>query len=134
MIGALNNPEEKLSVAVRACLFFVFSNTSRCPFVCSFHGAFGVIHICIIWGAFVKCHDDIGTEFVLDADGFFWCESMCTAIEMRSEGNAVVIYIYERAVIVCFKIVFFFFLFAKRKYLKTATIGKDWFVPVHEFV
>ena len=60
-----------------------------------FHSFF-LVFVRIIWrGTFVECDNDICAKVVLDLNGFFRSKVMWTAIDDRSEGDAIFIYFCE---------------------------------------
>src|SRR3990172_4710390 len=82
--AALDDPKQGL-VGTRVCLQAAFS-----PVVCPDDGAFDGVPVIRDW-AFVKGHDDIGTQILLDGDGFLRSEAMLRSIEMRAECHAVAV-------------------------------------------
>ncbi len=72
-----------------------------------------------IRGAFIKDHDDVRTQIMLDLHGFFRGEENLLAVDRVTEVDA-----------------FFFDLadIAQAEYLESAGIGQDRAVPVHEIV
>lgn len=82
-------------------------------------------------GAFVKSHDDVGSEIVLDFDGVLGSEIVSGAVEMGLELNAVFVDLdagFEAGVFV--KI----FFLREGKNLIAAGVGENGPVPIHPFV
>ncbi len=82
------------------------------------HGQFAVGVIVGI-RAFIKSHDDIGSQVLLDGDGFFGGEAVGGPIDMAFEGDPVVIDLAS---------------LCQREDLVSARIGQHGMRPLHELV
>ena len=68
---------------------------------------------------FVKGHDDIRAQILLDLDGFFGCEAVRGAVDVTLEGDTFVVN---------------FAGLSKREDLETARIGQHGIWPLHELM
>ena len=96
----------------------MFSRTALGPFVGAVYGPH-VIGIIVGVGAFVKTHNHIGPQIMLNLHRFFRCKAMFAAITVAFEGHAVFINLIH---------------IAQRKDLKTTAIGENGAGPIHKFV
>ena len=95
------------------------SNATIQPAVCHVHRALCITVIARIRRAFIKSHDDIGTNGTLNFHYVLWSKHVKGAVDMRFEFYP------------------FFLDFSvgrKRIYLITAGVREDITVPIHEFM
>ncbi|EHM49730.1 hypothetical protein HMPREF9080_02979 [Cardiobacterium valvarum F0432] len=111
--AALDDAEKVVGVA------FMCGFAARRPAQRQAHG-FGGFFVCRrVGGAFVELHDDVGIERALHLHGALRAEEDFAAVHRRAETCAFFGQLAD---------------FCQTEDLKTAGIGEDGFVPVHELV
>ena len=113
--AALNNPEQGVGIFQAVVLIA----RTACPAQRQAHRFGGGFVIGRVGRAFVKDHDDVAVQILLDLHGDFRSQEQLGAIDGRCKLDA---FFGDLAQI------------AQRKHLKAAGISKNWFVPVHELV
>lgn len=82
------------------------------------HGEFTIGFVVRV-GAFVKCHDDVGAEVLLNRNGLFGCEAMRRAVNVTLESHTIVVDLAS---------------LRQREDLKAARVGEHGIRPLHELV
>src|SRR5258708_11425481 len=115
MLGTLDNAKKGLVFAIGVLAFVLFPIRFAlcCPAMRAVECFAGVFGCRLVWRTFVKSHNNIGADLALDFDGFFGCEEMFCAIEMRFELYSI--FLDFDVAYFCF----LFFLETKRKNLKS---------------
>src|SRR5215216_5372255 len=108
--AALYNPKESL---VAASLGF---DTNFCPAMSPFHGELAIFMVVGV-GTFIKSHDDVRAEVLLNSNRTLRREAMRRAVDVTLEGHAFIVYLAG---------------LRKREDLEAARIGKHGIRPAHE--